>query len=37
MYGTEISQGGAMAAILICMLLLVVFGLTVWVVTKHLG
>ena len=37
MCGTEVSQGGAMAAILICMLLLVIFGLTVWVVTKHLG
>ena len=37
MCGTEVSQGGALAAILICMLLLVIVGLTVWVVTKHLG
>ena len=35
--GTEVSQGGALAAILVCMLLLVIVGLTVWVVTKHLG
>ena len=35
--GTEVSQGGALAAILICMLLLVIVGLTVWVVTKPLG
>ena len=37
MCGKEVSQGGATGAIVTCMLLLVIFGLTVWVVTKHLG